>query len=546
MVLRDFDHQHGARPVRDSTFGRPNCWKSVNAVNKPARRFATFLPCMNDTPTQDPRRELQSMLASRLSLIVVESREEARVLSLVREVSLKVKEGRGWGVFQWTVTEGMQRIDIDRGGPQRMLADPEQLLKHLKATPMPGIYVLLDFHPYLKEPVNVRLLKDIAQGYDQVARTVVLMSYEVTLPDELEQFAARLHLALPTTNERLMIITRVVREWNTANPGQPCGLDREVLTKLVDNLNGLTASDAERLVRHAVFDHGALTLEDLSAVLAEKYELLNRGGSLTYEAATAKFTDVGGMQNLRHWLTSRKPAFDGSAPELDPPKGVLLLGVQGCGKSLAARAAAGIFGVPLVRLDFGALYTKWQGEAEKNLRESLRSAEGLSPCVLWVDEMEKALAEGEGDSGVSRRVLGTFLTWLAEQRSRIFVVATANDIAALPPELIRKGRFDEIFFVDLPGKEARADIIAIHTRKRGLTLSPPELAALAGRCENFSGAEIEQAIVAALYSAHAAKQPVTAAMIAHEMQSTRPLAVVMAEKVAALREWASSRTVSAD
>jgi SpoVK/Ycf46/Vps4 family AAA+-type ATPase len=501
---------------------------------------------MNDTSSQDPRRELQSMLASRLALIVVESREEARVLSLVRDVSLKVKEGRGWGVFQWTVTEGLQRIDIDLGGPQRMLADPEQLLKHLKATPMPGIYVLLDFHPYLKEPVNVRLLKDIAQGYAQVARTVVLMSYEVTLPDELEQFAARLHLALPTSNERLMIITRVVGEWNKANPGKPASLDREVLTKLVDNLNGLTASDAERLVRHAIFDHGSITLADLSAVLAEKYELLNHGGSLTYEPATAKFTDVGGMQNLRQWLSTRKPAFDGSAPELDPPKGVLLLGVQGCGKSLAARAAAGIFGVPLVRLDFGALYTKWQGEAEKNLRESLRSAEGLSPGVLWVDEIEKALAEGEGDSGVSRRVLGTFLTWLAEQRSRIFVVATANDITALPPELIRKGRFDEIFFVDLPGKDARADIIAIHARKRGLDLNPAELAALASHCESFSGAEIEQAIVAALYSAHAAKQPVTAALIAHEMQTTRPLAVVMAEKVAALRAWASSRTVTAD
>jgi SpoVK/Ycf46/Vps4 family AAA+-type ATPase len=501
---------------------------------------------MNDTSSQDPRRELQSMLASRLALIVVESREEARVLSLVRDVSLKVKEGRGWGVFQWTVTEGLQRIDIDLGGPQRMLADPEQLLKHLKATPMPGIYVLLDFHPYLKEPVNVRLLKDIAQGYAQVARTVVLMSYEVTLPDELEQFAARLHLALPTSNERLMIITRVVGEWNKANPGKPASLDREVLTKLVDNLNGLTASDAERLVRHAIFDHGSITLADLSAVLAEKYELLNHGGSLTYEPATAKFTDVGGMQNLRQWLSTRKPAFDGSAPELDPPKGVLLLGVQGCGKSLAARAAAGIFGVPLVRLDFGALYTKWQGEAEKNLRESLRSAEGLSPGVLWVDEIEKALAEGEGDSGVSRRVLGTFLTWLAEQRSRIFVVATANDITALPPELIRKGRFDEIFFVDLPGKDARADIIAIHARKRGLDLNPAELAALASHCESFSGAEIEQAIVAALYSAHAAKQPVTAALIAHEMQTTRPLAVVMGEKVAALRAWASSRTVTAD
>jgi SpoVK/Ycf46/Vps4 family AAA+-type ATPase len=501
---------------------------------------------MNDASPQDPRRELQSMLASRLALIVVESREEDRVLSLVREVSLKVREGRGWGVFQWTVTEGLQRIDVDLGGPQRMLADPEQLLKHLKATPMPGIYVLLDFHPYLKEPVNVRLLKDIAQGYDRVARTVVLMSYEVTLPEELEQFAARLHLALPSSNERLMIITRVTREWNTANPGKPINLDRAVIAKLVDNLNGLTAWDAERLVRHAVFDHGAVTMDDISQMLAAKYELLNRGGTLSYEAATAKFADVGGMQNLRRWLTSRKPAFDGSAPNLDPPKGVLLLGVQGCGKSLAARAAAGIFGVPLVRLDFGALYTKWQGEAEKNLRESLHSAEGLSPCVLWVDEIEKALAEGDGDSGVSRRVLATFLTWLAEQRSRIFVVATANDISALPPELIRKGRFDEIFFVDLPSKTARAEIIAIHVRKRSLALTPQDIVGLANRCENFSGAEIEQAIVAALYTAHASNQAVTAALIAHEMESTRPLAIVMAEKVAALRAWAGGRTVSAD
>jgi SpoVK/Ycf46/Vps4 family AAA+-type ATPase len=501
---------------------------------------------MNDVQPQDPRRELQSMLASRLALIVVESREESRVLSLVREMSLKVKEGRGWGVFQWTVTEGLQRLDMEMGGPQRMLADPEQLLKHLKATPMPGIYVLLDFHPYLKEPVNVRLLKDIAQSYDHVARTVVLLSYEVTLPEELEQFAARLHLALPTPNERLMIVTRVAREWNTANPGKLLALDREALTKLVDNLNGLTASDAERLVRRAIFDHGAITMADMSEVLAAKYELLNRGGTLAFEPVTAKFTDVGGMQNLRHWLTNRKPAFDGSAPKLDPPKGVLLLGVQGCGKSLAARAAAGIFSVPLVRLDFGALYTKWQGEAEKNLRESLHSAEGIAPCVLWVDEIEKALAEGAGDSGVSRRVLGTFLTWLAEQRARIFVVATANDITALPPELIRKGRFDEIFFVDLPVKNARAEVIAIHARKRGLTLSPQEIATLSSRCENFSGAEIEQAIVAALYSAHAANQPVSAAMIAREMQNTRPLAVVMAEKVAALREWAGSRTVSAD
>jgi len=495
---------------------------------------------------QDPRRELEVLLASRIALIVIESREEARVLTLVREASLKVRQGRGWGVFQWTVTEGLQRVDLDMGGPQRTLAEPPQLLKHLKATPMPGIYVLLDFHPYLSDPVNVRMLKDVAQGYDQVARTVVLMSYEVAIPEELESFASRMHLALPSAGERQMIVKRVALEWSKANPGRPAAIEPTALAKLVDNLNGLTAADAERLVRQAIFDDGALTMADLEGVLAAKYQLLNRGGTLNYEPDTAKFADVGGMHTLREWLTSRKPAFDGSAPELDPPKGVLLLGVQGCGKSLAARAAAGILGVPLLRLDFGALYSKWHGESEKNLRDSLQAAEALAPCVLWIDEIEKALADGEGDSGTSRRVLGTFLTWLAEQRTRIFVVATANDITSLPPELIRKGRLDEIFFVDLPDEASRAAILAIHARKRSVQLSPQEVLALSKRSAGFSGAELEQAIVAALYSARASGQSVTAASISHELQATRPLSVVMAEKVAALRAWAQGRTVPAD
>jgi SpoVK/Ycf46/Vps4 family AAA+-type ATPase len=288
-------------------------------------------------------------------------------------------------------------------------------------------------------------------------------------------------------------------------------------------------------------------MADLPGVMAAKYRLLNRGGTLTYEPDTAKFAEIGGLARLRHWLESRKPAFDGGAPELDPPKGVMLLGVQGCGKSLAARAAAGIFGVPLLRLDFASLYSKWHGESEKNLRESLRSAEGLAPCVLWVDEIEKAVASGgEGDGGVSRRVLGTFLTWLAEQRARIFVVATANDVHALPPELVRKGRFDEIFFVDLPSRAARAAILAIHARKRSVQVFPEELSALAAHSEGFSGAELEQAVVAAMYSAHSSKQPMSAALILHELRETQPLSAVMAEQVNALRAWARDRTVPAD
>jgi SpoVK/Ycf46/Vps4 family AAA+-type ATPase len=304
--------------------------------------------------------------------------------------------------------------------------------------------------------------------------------------------------------------------------------------------------DVERLTRQAIFNDGALTDDDLRPLMAAKYQLLNRGGTLSFEDDTARFAEVGGLKNLRRWILQRKAAFDGSAPELDAPKGVLLLGVQGCGKSLAARAAAGVLGVPLVRLDFGALYSKWHGESEKNLRESLSSAEALSPCVLWLDEIEKALSSGDGDSGTSRRVLGAFLTWLAEQRARVFIVATANDISALPPELVRKGRFDEIFFVDLPTVTARFEIFAIHCKKRAVVLSEPDVKALAARSEGFSGAEIEQAVVSALYTAHANKQVVDARLIAAELEATKPLSVVMGEKIAELRAWAAERTVPAD
>jgi SpoVK/Ycf46/Vps4 family AAA+-type ATPase len=437
------------------------------------------------------------------------------------------------------------RIDVDLGGAQRTLAQPEQLLKHIRSTTMAGIYVLLDFHPYLENPLFVRTLKDIAQDYKKCARTLVLISHEMKLPQELEHLAARFRMSLPDKKERHLIVMRMAREWAQLKGGMP-KVDVKVVEKLVDNLGGLTQHDVERLARQAIFNDGALTEDDIKPLLAAKYQLLNRGGTLSFEPDTARFAEVGGMKNLRRWILQRKAAFDGSAPGLDAPKGVLLLGVQGCGKSLAARAAAGVLGVPLVRLDFGALYSKWHGESEKNLRESLTSAEALAPCVLWLDEIEKALSAGEGDSGTSRRVLGAFLTWLAEQRARVFIVATANDITALPPELVRKGRFDEIFFVDLPSPAARLEILGIHCKKRDVVIGENDLKVLATRCEGFSGAEIEQAVVSALYSAHAASQKVDARGIAAEFDATRPLSVVLGEKIAELREWARERTVPSD
>ena len=279
-----------------------------------------------------------------------------------------------------------------------------------------------------------------------------------------------------------------------------------------------------------------------------KYELLNRGGALQFEYDTAKFSDVGGLSKLKTWLTQRKTAFrrEQSAAHLDPPKGILLIGIQGCGKSLAAKATAGIFGTPLLRLDFGALYDKYHGETERKLRESLKTADVMSPCVLWIDEIEKGIAGRGGETGTTQRVLGTFLTWMAEKETPVFVVATANDISALPPELVRKGRFDEIFFVDLPGLRVRASILAIHLTNRDQSLGDFDIEGLAKSMDGFSGAEIEQAVVSGLYAAHALGESLGTKHILREIEQTKPLSVVMAERVAALRDWAEGRTVPCD
>jgi SpoVK/Ycf46/Vps4 family AAA+-type ATPase len=503
--------------------------------------------------------DLEVLLRSRVPLIAVESRDESEVLKALTRACARVAAGNpltkaapglspaaGLPLFQWTVTDGLKRLDIDVGPPQRTIAEPIDILKHLRATTVAGAYALLDFHPYLHDPTLVRLLKDIAQDYARCARTIVLISCEIEIPREIEHLAARCVLALPDRNERRQLVEEVARQWMHNNPRQAVKIDSHALALLVENMNGLTASDIQRLARKAIFDDGALQSSDVPAMMRAKYDLLNHNGILRYEHDTARFADVGGLSHLKAWLEKRRDAFDGSAPQLDAPKGLMLLGVQGCGKSLAARASAGIFNVPLLRLDCAALFDKFVGESERNLRESLNTADLLSPCVLWIDEIEKGFAAGDADGGATRRVLGAFLTWLAEKTSRVFVVATANDIAALPPELIRKGRFDEIFFVDLPDLDTRAEILRIHAAKRGIALDPATLTALAQACEGFSGAEIEQAVVAALYTAHAQKCVPNARLLSAEIAATRPLETVMAEKIAALRAWAEERTVAAD
>ncbi len=469
------------------------------------------------------------------------------MLELLQSITISRASQSYTPLFRWTITDGLQRIDISLE-PQAINAQPTDVLKHIRAVSKPGIYVLLDFHPFLDDPVHVRLLKDICIRSAEINRQIVLISHTVKIPQELESFCARFDMALPSESDRATIVKQAANEYAKDNPGARVKVDPKAHELFLQNLAGLTWADTERLARNAIYQDGAITHSDLPDVMQAKYELLNRGGALQFEYDTARFKDVGGLTRLKAWLQQRRPVFRGdeSAAHLDVPKGILLLGVQGCGKSLAAKATAGIFGVPLLRLDFGTIYDKYHGETERKLRESLKTADVMSPCVLWIDEIEKGIAGRGGETGTTQRVLGTFLTWMAERRSKVFVVATANDISTLPPELVRKGRFDEIFFVDLPADNVRTSIFAIHLANRDQSLKNFDLNRLTTATDGFSGAEIEQAIVSSLYAAHAQNEPLATDHILAEIKQTRPLSVVMSERIAAMRDWAAGRTVACD
>jgi len=489
------------------------------------------------------RHDLELVLDSGAPIVVIETTDESRFLQLLTNLAVGSHASDYRPLYRWSVTDGLQRLDIALE-PQHHNAEPEDVLRHIRAVNKPGIYALLDFHPFLTSPVNVRLLKDIVLAAPTSRVTLLLLGHRVDLPSELKSSSARFTMHLPTYEERLAVVNDCVTQ-HQAQHGH-VRVDPNALDLLVKNLDGLTHADTARLASNAIRDDGAITASDVPAVMRAKYELLNQGGVLSYEYETARLADLAGFANVKLWLQQRRDAFGGgSPPGLDAPKGILLIGVQGCGKSLAAKTAANVFGTPLLRMDFGALYNKYFGETERNLRESLATAEVMSPCVLWLDEIEKGLATGLDDSGTARRVLGGLLTWMAERKARVFLVATANDTDELPPELVRKGRFDEIFFVDLPTDETRAEILTIHLAKRGIPAKPAALSELVRATAGFSGAEIEQGIVAALYAAHAGGTPPQLAYFLAEFKRTRPLSVLMSERVSALRAWAKDRTVPA-
>ncbi|NLG60078.1 MAG: AAA family ATPase [Gammaproteobacteria bacterium] len=490
-------------------------------------------------------QDLAALIRAGTPLIVVETADEGQAVEMFRQTLTRV-----WrAMYRWTITEGLRRIDLDGEDPAEVAADVGTTLRTIRAATQRGVYLLLDFHPYLEYGGSQRQMRDILQRRDCLPHTLVLVGHKVELPRELESKAIRYRPRLPDAAALRRMVNEQAQAFAAEHGGRRVEQDPEAVERIVRNLQGLSLGDARRIARQLVFDDGALDERDLPQLAKLKFELLNRSGHLHYEYDTAQFADVAGARRLKRWIEQRRRVFtEGDPPPgLDPPKGMLLLGVQGCGKSLLAKAVAGGFGVPLVRLDFGTLYAKYHGESESNLREALSSAEQLAPCVLWIDEIEKAIASGgEGDGGVSRRVLGYLLTWMAERKSAVFIVATANQVHELPPELLRKGRFDEIFFVDLPTAEVRTEVFSLHLARRGFEPAGFDLEALAAAAEGFSGAEIEQAVVSALYAAHAADRPLDGELVLEEIQATRPLSVVMREQVEGLRAWAAGRTVPAD
>ena len=493
-------------------------------------------------------QDLTALIRANTPLIVIETQEEARIVALFRQALMQV-----WrALYRWSITEGLRRIDMDREDEPVGPPDASAVLQAIKQADQRGIYLLLDVVPYLGYASHQRLLRDIVERRHSQPHVLVLIGAKIELPPELEALATRFNPRLPDANALLKMVQEEAAGYAREFGGRRVEVDGEAVKQILRNLQGLSLIDARRIARQLIYADGALSASDLPQLAKLKFELLNRSGHLHYEYDATRFADVAGARRLKRWIEQRRAVFAGNAPPgLDPPKGVLLLGVQGCGKSMLAKATAAGFGVPLLRLDFGSLYDKYHGETEKNLRGALAAAEQLAPCVLWIDEIEKGLASGGEDGGVSRRVLGYLLTWMAERGTQagaggVFIVATANQVHELPAELLRKGRFDEIFFVDLPDADTRVELLRLHLARRTLREEDFALPALAAAANGFSGAEIEQAIVSGLYAAHAESRPLDTDLLMQEIRGTRPLSVMMAEQVQALREWARERTVPAD
>jgi len=492
-------------------------------------------------PVQD---ELTLLIKSKYPVIFFESIDETFALKQLRFIARQLN----FLYYEWSLTDGLKREDNTGCYNQTKEAAPmlKMILEllNLKGVP-PGLFVLKDLHKCFETALTLRLFKDTINHIKNTRHTIVILSAEYNLPKDIEPECAHIIGGYPVEKEIESVLGETISELQRTNWKIEVFLSPEDSKRMINALKGLSIQQIRNVVNQCAVEHNSLSIQDLNAIESYKKKLFDQEGLLEF-CLTEDKSIIAGFENLKRWLAERKDSFlpDQSLP-LPPPRGVLLMGAQACGKSLAIKVIAREFCLPLYRLDLGRLYSKYIGETERNLRKALAVAEKLCPVCLWIDEIEKGFAasSGELDGGVSQRILGTFLTWMQEHKATCFVAATANDIDRLPPEFLRKGRFDEVFFVDLPDCHGREQLFEIHLKKRQLNPQNFECRKLVEMSPDFSGAEIEQAIISALYRASSEKRALTTEHILEQLQSTKPLSVMKREEILALRDWAKERTI---
>ena len=495
--------------------------------------------------------EIETLIRARYPILYVISSEEMRVQQLVVDIAKK----RSKKVFEWSYSTGIVPAGTSIQSQKHRNAatkDPLMALDQVIEQVEPAIFIFKDFHPFLTKNnfAVTRKLKEIALHLKNSFKTILLVSPVLEIPTELEKEITVLNHPLPTRDDLSALLDKIIADVKQFKQVK-IDLDDAGRERLLQAALGLTLGEAENVFAKIIVKDERLSGEDVNEVFAEKQQIIRKSGLLEYYATNESFTNVGGMTVLKEWLDKRAIAFTAEARAfgLPAPKGILMLGVQGCGKSLCAKAVSTLWQLPLLRFDMGRMFGSLVGSSEENVRRAIAVAESVAPAILWVDEIDKAFAGSQGsgatDGGTTARVFGTFLTWLSEKTAPVFVVATANDISQLPPELLRKGRLDEIFFVDLPSRDERLEIFRIHVTKRGRDVAHFDLAALADASPNFSGAEIEEAINSALYDAFYAHGELSTPQILTALAQTVPLAKTMDEQISRLRSWADGRARNA-
>ena len=486
------------------------------------------------------KEELGILVKAQYPLIYLVTSEEERAEEAISKIAQLNTQHRR--VFVWTVTHGMIELGQPRQTSQHNTVSPEAAIEWVVRQREGGIYIFKDLHPFITSAPVTRWLRDAIASFKGTEKIIILMSPLQEVPIELEKDVVVLDFPLPDMGE----LDEVLSQHLSKNQNRRT--TTEVREKLLKAALGLTKDEAEKVYRKAYVKANKLTEDEVEIVLSEKKQLIRRNGILEYVEEDETINAVGGLEELKRWLKQRSNAFTERARGygLPQPKGMLILGVPGCGKSLIAKTTSRLWSLPLLRLDMGRVYDgSMVGRSEANLRNALKTAESISPAILFIDELDKAFAGGTGsadsDGGTSSRIFGSFLTWMQEKTSPVFVMATANRIERLPGEFLRKGRFDEIFFVDLPNSEERQDIFNIHLTKRRSDISRFDLEQLAKVSDGFSGAEIEQALIAAMYEAFAQDREFTQLDIIAAIKATLPLSRTMTEQVTALRDWARQR-----